>query len=245
MSILSRNNYKHLVTFASALCPKPICLVCGQYVTHFQRICKACTAHLPWTREMCILCAEPLSASQHECGKCQKNPPPYDRLWIALDYAFPIDELIMSAKFSHQISHLSLLAELFIQYWQAQSPTLPEVLIPVPLHAKRLRERGYNQALELARIISAKHHIPIDFTSIKRLKPTLAQASLPAQSRFNNVRRAFAITKPLPYSRVALIDDVFTTGNTVRVLSKMLRQAGVAHIEVYCMARTLHSAYIL
>jgi ComF family protein len=157
-----------------------------------------------------------------------------------LDYASPVDRLVLGGKFSQRLSYLSLLAELFIMYWQKQSAPLPDIIIPVPLHARRLRERGYNQALELARIIGRHLQVPIDFCSIKRTKTTLAQASLPASQRRENISDAFACTSPITYSRVALVDDVLTTGNTVRALSQTLRQAGVAHIDVYCIARTLH-----
>ncbi|MFA6036512.1 MAG: ComF family protein [Legionellales bacterium] len=163
--------------------------------------------------------------------------PGIDNVWVALDYESPVDQLILGGKFSQKLSNLSLLAQLFIGYWHSQSILLPEVIIPVPLHAQRLRERGYNQALELAKIIGRTLQVPVDFSSVKRSKATQAQASLPARLRSKNIRDAFELTKPVVYSRVALVDDVFTTGNTVRELSQLLRAANVEHIDVYCIAR--------
>jgi ComF family protein len=225
-----------MFNFISDILPKPVCMLCQQSLGQFQRICQDCVTQLPWLGAACALCAQSLENGQTHCGACQKNPPPYDRLWVALDYASPIDKLILGGKFSRRLLNLSVLAELFMVYWQQQSAQLPEVIIPVPLHAQRLRERGYNQALELARIISRQQGVPLDFHSIQRSKTTLAQASLPASLRRGNMDSAFTLTRPLPYSRVALVDDVFTTGNTVRALSQLLRQAKVGHIEVYCMA---------
>jgi ComF family protein len=180
-----------------------------------------CLSQLPW------------AADQASSSGC-------DNLWVALDYLSPVDQLILGGKFSEQLANLSLLAELFIQYWHTQKIELPEVIIPIPLHAQRLQERGYNQALELAKIIGRSLQIPVDFSSVKRRKATRAQASLPARLRGENIRHAFELIRPMAYSRVALLDDVFTTGNTVRELSQLLRNAHVEKVDVYCIARTLH-----
>lgn len=221
MSNLCRPNYKQLFKYLSDLCLKPVCMLCQQSLPTYGRICQDCLGQLPWTEEE---------------AKCAG----VDTLCVALNYAPPVDQLILGGKFSQKLSNLSLLAELFINYWHTQNIPLPEVLIPVPLHSRRLRERGYNQALELARILGREFNIPVDFCSIKRTKATQAQASLPAKQRGKNMYQAFALTRSIHYSRVALVDDVFTTGNTARVLSELLRQSGVATIDVYCMARTLH-----
>ncbi len=217
MSNLCRLNYKQLFN----ICPKPICLLCHQSLPQFGRICTDCLSQLPWIED------------QSSSSGC-------DKLWVALDYLSPVDQLILGGKFSARLANLSLLAELFIQYWHTQKIELPEVIIPVPLHAQRLRERGYNQALELAKIIGRSLQVPVDFSSVMRSKATQAQASLPARLRVKNIRHAFELTRPIAYSRVALLDDVFTTGNTVRELSQLLRTANVANVDVYCIARTLH-----
>lgn len=218
MSNLSRLNNKQMFKFLSGLCIKPVCMLCQQSLPVYERICQDCLGQLPWSQEQVVA-------------------PGIDNVWVALDYAPPVDQLILGGKFSRKLSNLSLLAKLFIRYWHSQSILLPEVIIPVPLHAQRLRERGYNQALELAKIIGRTLQVPVDFSSVKRSKATQAQASLPARLRDKNIRDAFELTKPIIYSRVALVDDVFTTGNTVRELSQLLRAASVEHIDVYCIAR--------
>ena len=113
----------------------------------------------------------------------------------------------------------------------------PEVIIPVPLHSSRYRERGFNQSLEIARILSRRLVIPLDYRSCSRIHATQAQTQLDAKERARNLKKAFAITKPLPYTHVAILDDVVTTGATVNELAKMLRQAGVKRIDVWACAR--------
>jgi ComF family protein len=220
MSNLCRINSEQLVKILADFWPKPICLLCHQSLPQFARICEACLSQLPWTQDKIVL-----SGLGNIC--------------VAMDYAPPIDQLVLGGKFSGHIANLSLLAELFISYWQKNQIPLPEVLIPVPLHAQRLRERGYNQALELAKIIGRKLQVPVDFTSVKRIKATQAQASLPAKMRAGNMRGAFSLRKALNYSHVAIIDDVFTTGNTVRELSELLHASNVKQVDVYCVARAL------
>ncbi len=237
MSNLSRLNYKHMYKYVTNLWVKPVCMLCQQSLPDYQRICQYCIRQLPWITEACWQCAQPLSGGQTHCGVCQKTPPPFDRLFVALDYVSPIDGLILGGKFSQRLANLSLLAELFLMHWHKQSASLPEVIIPVPLHAQRLRERGYNQALEVARLISRALNIPIDFQSVKRVKTTLAQASLPANCRRGNVQDAFALTRAINYSSVAIVDDVITTGNTLYAMSKLLLDANVKQIDVYCVAR--------
>lgn len=240
MSNLCRQNNKQLFKNISSclgfLGLAQVCMLCEQSLKDEQFICQNCVTALPWTGRYCEHCAQ--DVIKGPCGPCQKNPPPFNRVWVALDYAFPIDQLVRGSKFSHQLGHLRLLAELFMNYWRTQPVIVPDILIPVPLHAQRLRERGYNQSLELARVIGKQLGVPVDFQSVKRVKTTLAQAHLSASGRELNVDHAFDLTRPITYSKVALVDDVFTTGSTVSALSQVLRRANVAHIEVYCMART-------
>lgn len=220
MSNLCRVNYKQVFNILSSLWPKPICLLCQQSLPKFARICEECAKDLPWMQDKLVI-------------------PGLDNLCVALDYASPIDQLILGGKFSNQLTNLSLLAELFLRYWSKQSMDLPEVLIPIPLHAGRLRERGYNQALEIAKIMGKTLKVPVDFSCVKRVKATKAQASLPARLRSKNIKAAFELTRAVHYTRVALVDDVLTTGNTARELSQVLKNAGVEKVDVYCIARTV------
>ncbi len=216
----------------------PCCLLCQQALETYQRICADCFKDLPFIDAACRYCARPLCVANETCGQCQQHPPPWDRLWVALDYVFPVEKLILGGKFSEGLHHLRLLAELFIDYWRKQDAIKPDFLLPVPLHPKRLRERGYNQALELARVIGRELNIPIVHAS-ERTRATVAQTSLNAQQRLRNVKHAFTVHKDFSGARVAIVDDVYTTGSTVAALSAVLRGAGAAHIDVYTMARSL------
>jgi ComF family protein len=111
-------------------------------------------------------------------------------------------------------------------------------LVPVPLHPGRLAERGYNQALEIARVLGGGLDLPLDSRCCHRVAATPPQAGLDEVARRRNIRGAFAVHSPLPWSRVAIVDDVVTTGSTVSELARVLRRAGVREIEVWAAART-------
>jgi ComF family protein len=115
----------------------------------------------------------------------------------------------------------------------------PEWIIPVPLHAERLRERGYNQALEIARPIAKKLQIPLQTRYCTRILPTLAQASMTAEERRRNMKNAFAVEELFQARHVAIVDDVLTTGSTVSEFARMLKKSGVARVDVWCCARTV------
>jgi ComF family protein len=130
------------------------------------------------------------------------------------------------------------MAELLLAYIEQEMDEPPQLLIPVPLHPGRLRERGYNQALELARPLSRRLAIPLDYLSCRRTRPTQAQSELPMKERRKNVRGAFQVKGEIPARHVALIDDVVTTGSTVTELTRLLKRHGVRRVQVWTLART-------
>jgi len=152
----------------------------------------------------------------------------------------PIERLITRLKFHQQLKYAHLLGELLAQrlskYYQGKR--LPDVLIPMPLHRQRLRERGFNQAVEIARPISRKLDIKIDLESCQRLRATVAQSTLPAAQRKNNIKNAFHINSTLRNHHVAILDDVVTTGHTIIELSRVMKEAGVKDIDIWCCTRT-------
>ncbi len=176
------------------------------------------------------------------CGQCLRYAPSYDTTLALWPYQPPVTRLISALKFKRQLKYANLLGQLLAEYlWQChlQGYCLPEVIIPVPLHVARLRARGFNQSLEIARPIAKALHIAIDVDSCQRIRATLAQSSLPAKQRKRNMRNAFAIVKAIAVKHVAIIDDVVTTGHTVNELSKQLRKAGVQRIDIWCCARAI------
>jgi ComF family protein len=148
----------------------------------------------------------------------------------------------VNLKFNGQLGPAQLLGTLMAQRLAARGAPLPELLIPVPLHAARLQRRGYNQALELGRVLAGQLSLQLAPTGARRLRPTREQTALSAAERRRNVRGAFAVSTAVRGRHVALLDDVITTGNTVAELARAARKAGAARVEVWAVARALGQA---
>ncbi|HHL45198.1 MAG TPA: ComF family protein [Gammaproteobacteria bacterium] len=217
------------------------CVLCGDSGTQNLDLCRGCLAELPRNNYSCHTCALPLSADSGEwqCGACQKKTPAYDRCHAPLHYRYPVDHLLTQLKFHQKLVHARLLGTLMAR-WLTQ-PVLPELLVPVPLHSSRLRERGYNQALELARPIAKQLRLPIDSRICHRTNATAAQSGLNLEQRRTNMRNAFVVTGNLQAKHIAIIDDVVTTGHTVNEMARVLRRAGAERIDIWACARaSLH-----
>jgi ComF family protein len=171
------------------------------------------------------------------CGHCLRAPPAYVSSFSPFHYAPPVASLITALKFHGRLSLARLLGELMAATLTTRAEPLPELLIPVPLHQTRLRERGYNQALELARPIGRLWHIPVEPWRCHRVRATLAQTRLSERERRLNVRDAFHVDGPLQARCVAIVDDVMTTGSTAQELTLALMAAGVERVEVWTCAR--------
>jgi len=170
------------------------------------------------------------------CGRCGDRPP-FAATRAAYLYAPPLDRLVQELKFAGRLGHARLLGELLAAHLQAVGTPPPEMVIPVPLHPRRLRTRGYNQARELARPVARRLDVPLCAHAARRLRDTAAQSDLDAAARRRNVRGAFAVDAGVAGRRVALVDDVVTTGNTVTELARALVAAGAERVEVWCLAR--------
>jgi ComF family protein len=215
------------------------CIFCNAPSKRKLDLCVACENELSVLKNYCTCCAQPLPEGQTTCGNCLNNRLTFIRTFVLFHYQMPVDQLILGLKFNNRLVNAKILGELLADYLcdQYQTQNKPEIIIPVPLHASRLYERGYNQALELARPIARKLKIRIDKSNVERTKNTLAQALLPAKKRQQNIKHAFGVTKAKHYKHVAVIDDVITTGNTVMELCEMLHRAGVEKIDVWCCAK--------
>lgn len=219
------------------------CMLCLTPTQNTHLLCSGCEKDLPKNGFHCVICSTPFSSSHNQqsaliCGRCQKNPPHYTTSIIPHIYSAPLKQLISQFKFHRNLSYAPLLAQSFIESVKERKSNLPECIIPVPLHSKRLRERGFNQALELSRIISKRLQIPLDYSLSQRDKATPFQSGLSSKQRKQNLKNAFSITKNIHYKHVAIFDDVVTTGTTVNELAKQLKQNGVEIIEVWAIART-------
>lgn len=215
----------------------PTCLLCGDPGTPGRDLCEACAKSLPRNHPACPRCATPLPfASALPCGECQCRPPAFDKSFALFRYEEPARHLIHALKFHHRHPAARLLGDLLADAL-ADTDDKPELIIPVPLHPTKYRKRGHNQSLEIARVLSRRLQIPLDFNSCARVKATQSQTELKAEERRRNVRKAFAAAKPIHARHVAIFDDIMTTGSTVNEVAKVLRQAGVERVQVWACAR--------
>lgn len=217
-----------------------VCQLCTAPGHEGLDICEACMQHLPRLEIFCKRCALALNYQGVElCGSCLQKPPPYTRTYAPFIYTNPIDRLIINLKHNAHLSCVHLLGSLFVKAWQHQNShdALPECLLPVPLHPARLRERGFNQSLELARILGASLHIPVAPRLVARTRATLSQQGLRMHQRRLNVHQAFTITRHSLPSHIAIVDDVMTTGSTVAEIASLLKKSGVARVDVWVLAR--------
>jgi ComF family protein len=194
---------------------------------------------LPILSHHCPRCAKFLSQTII-CGSCQKNPPPYEVIHALFPYEQPIIQLITALKFQHKLSHANMLGSHFIKaiktHWYRHHP-LPDLILPIPLHPKRLQERGFNQALEIAKPIARALHLPIDTSGLKRRLYTAPQSGLTADERKQNIANAFKTYRRYDGLTIALLDDVVTTGQTVTACSHALLKSGAKRVHIWCAAR--------
>ncbi|MGD8498825.1 MAG: ComF family protein [Chromatiales bacterium] len=218
----------------------PVCLLCGAPGAGSLDICEPCRDSLPRPQRACRACGIALPAiGGGLCGRCQRRPPRYDAITVPYVYADPTDWLIQRLKFQARLAHARLLGRLLARAVEASDADRPECLIPVPLHSARLRERGFNQAAEIARHAGRVLGISLDTRSVRRSKPTEAQMGLSARGRRANVRGVFEVcgATRLAGRHVAVVDDVVTTGSTVEELARVLKRAGTARVDVWACAR--------
>jgi len=171
------------------------------------------------------------------CGHCLNKPPEQNISFSLFRYQDPIKRLIADFKF-HDKLYLSQLFSQLMSEALIHKP-LPQCLIPIPLNAKRLRQRGYNQSLELAKGLSKQLNVAVNNNAIRRILNTAPQSSLPYKQRKNNIQHAFSLLDVKVPSHIAIIDDVLTTGHTANAAAKLLRQKGAETIEVWTIARTI------
>ncbi len=212
------------------------CALCGRAGQPGRDLCAACASELPYLKTACFGCAIPLS-HVGVCGQCQQQPHSFDSAWAAFDYQSPVDHLIQSLKFNGKLYSARLLGELMAERVVVADLDLPELLLPVPLHASRLRQRGFNQALELARPVAHSLGLPLRPGLCCRLRPTQAQTGLDAKARRRNLKGVFEVAAMPGVTHVAIVDDVMTTGSTAEMLAKALKRAGVARVDVWVCAR--------
>ncbi len=199
-------------------------------------LCAACDADLPrLPQARCAVCALPL-ASGSVCGACLDHPPRFDRVTAVFAYSFPVAALIHAFKYGGNLSVAGVLGQAL---GHAVAAECVDVIVPMPLSDKRLRSRGFNQAHEIARRIGRLTGIPVASGICRKTVDTQPQAALPWKERAKNVRGAFVCDADLSRQKVAVIDDVMTTGATLNELARNLRRAGAVEVHGWIVARAL------
>jgi ComF family protein len=254
-------------SFVRRLLPQS-CALCGGACGD-EQVCDRCEAELPWlASSRCAVCALPLASgalnqgalpprappisggissslaqdrasvqgfpSGTVCGACLDRPPRYARVIAPFSYGYPLDAVIRAYKYGGRLAYARLLGSAL-----AAATSDADAIVAMPLSPARLAERGFNQALEIARIVAAATGIPLLPFACRKVLDTPPQAALPWKERAKNVRRAFVCDADLAGRRVAVVDDVLTTGATLNELARVLRKAGAAEVAGWVVARTL------
>ena len=214
------------------------CLLCGNPGHKGLNLCAGCANDIRLNTQACRLCGLPLPcASLSICGSCLKKKPSFDSCISPHLYSYPLDRLILAMKYQQKLAAGRLLGELMAARLDSAITDRPQAILPVPLHRRRLRQRGYNQAVEIARPVARQLQIPLATNLCTRVRDTSSQRGLTAKERKRNIRDAFEMRQPCQLSHVAILDDVMTTGATVSELSKILKKAGVERVDIWACAR--------
>ena len=230
------NNWLNIIQHS--LIP-PTCILCGSAGFDYQDICQGCFNDLTRNIHRCYCCAEIFESpitSPRLCGHCISRPPIFDETHAPFIHQSIIRYLITTLKFNRQYKNARLLASLLVSHIN-KTAEMPDLIIPVPLHKQRFHERGFNQSLEIALILSKQLNVPLNNTSCIRHRNTPHQINLHAKQRKNNIKNAFKIISPITADHVVILDDVMTTGSTVNELAKVLKKAGVTRVDVWVCAR--------
>jgi len=221
------------------------CVLCGALGR--EPVCPACSrAHAGDAQARCPCCANPVGNQDgaRRCGACVADPPAFDATVAACGYGAPVDRLVLQLKFGSRLALAPWMANRLRDAVLARSPDLrdlPDLLCPVPLGPRRLVERGYNQALEMARPLSAALGIPLAPRLLERRVETAAQSGVAPGERRRNVQGAFALADDpamLQGQHVGVVDDVMTSGHTLDELAGVLKRAGAARVTNLVFART-------
>jgi ComF family protein len=219
-----------------------MCLFCGVPVGEGAAVavCPECEAQITWVASPLCACCGMMFAERdgpdHLCGECQGDPPPFARARAAAIYDGPVTRAITGFKFSRQMAFLPVMQHWLKRPLCLEMAAAADLLAPVPLHPKRIKHRGFNQALLLAQVFP---QTPVDREAVVRTRHTPPQVGLKPKERRDNVKGAFSVPDPalVKGKHVLLVDDLYTTGATVKECAKVLRKAGASRVEVLTVAR--------
>ena len=219
-----------------------ICVLCRSPSRRRIDLCLSCERAFKGNDRACHVCAAPLPAwttGERVCGRCVATPPPWKRTLAPFTYSQPLTGVIEGLKSGNGLRQARILGALLSASAEAAyAPAeLPEALVPVPVTRRRLRQRGFNQAALLARSTARLLGLPSLSGHLARVRNTPPQRSLPRSARLRNVRTAFAVKRPIAYQRIALVDDVSTTGATAHAASAALLAGGAEEVHLWVAAK--------
>lgn len=221
------------------------CLLCHSSASVRSDVCTSCEGHLPWLHHACRSCAEPLDSLRDSlCLRCQRDQPVIDLSIATFRYAFPLDQLILAMKQQPRPELLASFSRWLAGHIVDQRIPRPDLLLPVPMHGRKQRQRGFNQAAILARQLGRTLDIPVRHDLLIKRTSTDEQKTLNREQRQRNLANAFKLERvkllqmrPRP-RHIALIDDVITTGSTTAQLATLLKKSGIARVDVWALAKT-------
>lgn len=242
------------------------CFVCSSRSAHGLDLCAACLAHFPGLicrdvvqsagefafrqgefraptcgySTLCVQCGHcwPGSEPRHVCPLCASRTSPFARIVVPFRYAWPVDRLIHQLKYQQRRNHARVLGVLLARQATVSAPRLPDMLLPVPMHSARLRERGFNQAADIARWCGRELNVRVQKNRASRILDTGALVGLSRAEREHRIRGAFTVSERVAGQRIAIVDDVLTTGATASELARELYDTGAAEVELWVIART-------
>lgn len=243
MKIAALSRWRTALGKLSGLLPGS-CALCAR--PSGESLCSGCRQrYFATVPQRCPQCALPLPgpAAATRCGDCLAHPPAFDYSIAACDYAAPLDQLVLALKFGHRLALAPLLAHLLRDaILRCDQAPLPDLLCVVPLGRLRLQERGFNQALEIARPLARQLGIALDAKLLFRSRETAPQSSLPPGERARNVRQVFVphagALERIRGAHIAVVDDVMTTGVTLHEVATILKHSGAARVSNFVVART-------
>lgn len=212
------------------------CYLCSHYHPGSEALCSACMGLFQPIRHGCTICRLPLVDDAFLlCGRCLRKPPLFDCAYSHYYFEDPLRSLLHDFKYHGSLFLRSVLVKLMLDAVPVDYQ--PDCLIPVPLHRKRMRQRGFNQSAELAKILAKKIQVPCQLSLCEKVINTTPQVALNRRERQNNLRQAF-VAKANSFEHVTLIDDLLTTGSTANELARVLKKQGVKRVDIWCCART-------
>ena len=215
------------------------CILCQQTVKHSFEVCPDCYRALPHNEICCVSCALPLAEDINNevlCGSCIQKAPAFDYANSLFRYEGDVIRLVHQLKFGEKIGFSRTIGEMLLMQL-LKTNEKPDCILPVSLHKSRLRQRGFNQSIEISRVLAKNLVIPIEHTAVVRHRSTAAQSGLNAKQRQKNIKGAFSVVAKLNYKHVLIVDDVMTTGATVNELAKVLKKNNVERVGVLSIAR--------